>query len=104
MTDTKTNTSFLDLDSIVPPEVVVKLGGKEHKLSPITVEDFIANTKAIQDYAKGEQNLEGELELIIDMLLRAFPTMDREMLKKLSQPQLDALGAFAQQHNGSKKV
>lgn len=105
MSDTQDNLNFIDLDSIVPEnEVVVKLGDVRHTLVPITVEDFVANSKAIMNYAKGDKTIEDELTLVTGMLLRAFPTMTQEMLNKLDLIKLNKLSEFAQKHNGQKKV
>ena len=98
----KDDIKYLDLDSVDSGlEVVVKLDGVEHKLQQVTVEDFIANTKLLQNM-KAEASLEEEVEVVITMLLRAFPTMNREQLRKLSMAKLNAILDFAQKHNGSK--
>lgn len=95
---------FIDLDAIVPDEVVVKLGGIEHKLVPLSVEDFINNTKDVEKYASEVISTEAEIEMVSKMLMRAFPTMTVEMLRKLTLPQLQTLVQFAQDHNGQRQV
>jgi len=95
---------YLDLDAIENEvEIVVKLNGKEHALQPITVDDFIYNTKLVQDLGTNP-DFEKETMTIIKMLIRAFPTMTEEELRKLPLVKLNAILDFAQKHNGSKQV
>jgi hypothetical protein len=105
--NTKTNErpiSYLDLDAVVPDnDVVVKFGGKEHKLVPITLEDFVKNTKAVQAMGTSTDP-DAEMAVIKDMLQRAFPTITPDMTLKFSLLQLNTLLDFAMKHNGSKKV
>jgi hypothetical protein len=76
----------------------------EHKLAPLTVDDFIANTRAIEKFTAGVVTAEAEIDMITGMLMRAFPTMTKEMLGRFTLPQLNKLVEFAQEHNGQKKV
>jgi hypothetical protein len=84
--------------------MIVKLGGLEHKLAQVSVEDFIANTKAVEAFRNGVQGVEAEIELAIGMLKKAFPTMIDDMLRKLNILQLNKLVEFSQRNNGTKKV
>lgn len=98
------NTKFLDLDAVdVGPEVVIKLQGVEHKLKPISVEDFIVNTKALQSLG-AEADFEAEVGMVVDMLTRAFPTMTTDMLKKLPMAALNKMLDFANANNGAAAV
>jgi hypothetical protein len=100
MTD---KTEFLDLDAIVSAEVVVKLAGKEHKLKPLSVEDFIQNT--IDQRALGAATqIEDEVELVLKMLNRAFPTLLVDDLRKVDLKRLWALLNFALEKNGSNQA
>jgi hypothetical protein len=104
MTTAGKNPIYLNLDEVVPDkEVVVMLGGVEHKLAPITLEDFVLNTRIVQN-AEASVNPEKESEFVRDMLTRCFPTMTKEMIGKLTFAQLDALFKFAMEHNGASKV
>ena len=72
---TETTTQYLDLDAVVPDtEVIVKLGGVEHKLVPITLEDFVRNTKTVQSM-NATADPDAEMAMVRDMLERAFPSM-----------------------------
>ncbi|SER25835.1 hypothetical protein SAMN05216548_1144 [Faunimonas pinastri] len=101
MTD---SVKYLDLDAIdlTENEFVVKLGGVEHHLKPVTVEDFVENTKLIQSLGVSGK-LEDEVDTVIQMLVRAFPTMTVEQLKKLELVKLNALLDFAHKNNGQKQ-
>jgi hypothetical protein len=95
---------YLDLDAVVPnSDVTVKLGGIEHKLVPITLEDFVRNTKAVQDMGT-LVDAEAEMNVVRDMLSRAFPTMTVQITNKLTLIQLNTLLEFAMKHNGAKTV
>src|SRR5665213_4517497 len=101
---TKKSARYLDLDAILPDnDVVVRLGGVEHKLVPISLEDFVKNTKAVQNMNASVDPTD-EMALVCDMLFRAFPTMTPEIANKLTLIQLNALMDFAMEQNGGKKV
>lgn len=99
-------TQFLDLDAVdLPVQLVVKLGGKEHPLVPVTVESFVANTKLLQQLSKAKDgDLEAEVNLVIKVILRAFPTMTDEMLRKMPLANLNKLMGVAQDNDGTKAV
>lgn len=103
---TDSNTTFLDLDSVVPDkQVVIKLAGEEHKLVPVTVKGFVENTKKLEAFLKKElKTTEDEVQFAIDTLLTTFPTMTAEMLHALDLFKLNKLVEFAQSHNGTKQV
>lgn len=98
------NLVYLDLDTVVPhDEIVVRLGGIDHPLVPITLEDFVKNTKTVQDLGV-ITDPESEMKLVKSMLFRAFPSMTDEIVNKLTLIQLNRLLDFAMEHNGAKKV
>lgn len=95
-------TQFLDLDALAKDEEYsVKLKGETHILKMATVETFIENTKSLEKLAAAATQ-EEEIEVILDMLLRAFPTMKREAINSLTLPQLVALKDFAMTAGGEK--
>lgn len=97
-------TKFIDLDSVAPSvELTVKLGGKSHAMKPATVADFIANTKEIQKLGVNG-DIEAETEIVIGMLLRAFPTMTKDMLLALTLEQLNQLNNAARAASGEEVV
>jgi hypothetical protein len=98
------STTIIDLDAVDQfPDVVAKLGGKKHKLVPVSVEDFIANTKLLQTLGK-DGDIDAEVSGLIQIILRAFPTMTEDMLRKLPLVNLNKLMGIAQDHDGTKKV
>lgn len=96
---------FLDLDATDPeaPEIVIKLGGKEHYLVPLTVDGFIANTKALNKLSVSA-TMEAEVDLVCEMLIRSFPTLTRELLGSIPLDKLKRLLDFANENNGHDKV
>ena len=97
-------TNFLDLDAVAPEvELTVKLNGKKHKLKPLSVEDFIRNTKD-QIALSSVGDVESEVNLILKMLVRAFPTLTEEELREVPLNKLWKLLEFARENNGSAKV
>ena len=98
------STTYLDLDAVVPVDSIeIKFGGVIHKLVPITLEDFVRNTKAVQEMGT-QVDPQKEMEMVTDMLFRAFPTMTPELVKTLTLIQLNKLLDFAMEHNGARKV
>lgn len=98
------NPTYLDLDAIAPTvECVVKLGGTEHKLQPMSLENFIKTTEILNSIP-AEPSARDEFENTIKLLQIAFPTMTASMLRGLTHDQLGAILAFAQENNGAKKA
>lgn len=73
---------MLNLDEIKAEEKVLKLCGKEHTMKEMSVEDFIKLTKETEKYESGakEMSLSEQMESLVDMVLKAFPTCPREDL------------------------
>nr|WP_042670043.1 hypothetical protein [Methylobacterium sp. B34] len=98
------STKIIDLDAVDQfPDIVAKLGGKRHKLVPVSVEDFIANTKLLQTLGK-DGDIDAEVSGLIQIILRAFPSMTEDMLRKLPLVNLNKLMGIAQDNDGTKKV
>lgn len=100
------STHFLDLDAIEADvkEVVIKLNGEEHKLVPMSVEGWIANMKAVQALEAGVADLDKEIDAIISMVTRSFPSLTLEKLKALPLKTLNLILEFARKHNGETKA
>lgn len=99
------NMKYIDLDAVDPNanEVVIKLGGEEHKLVPITVEDFITNTKLVQSLGTST-DIEKEFEIVINMLCRSFPTIKEDQFRKLPLEKLNRILEIARANNGEEEV
>lgn len=101
--------TYIDLDAVVPQnEVVVKLDGADHRLVPITLEDFVKNTKLVEKLNEGDKTdgeaLELQVNTLIDMVGRAFPTIGADRLRRLNIPQLNQLLDVAKSNNGQETV
>lgn len=98
------NVTYIDLDA-VKPEVALEVGldGQKHALKPITVEEFIANLRLMEQMG-ATGSIEKETEILVEMLSRAFPTIGKERLWKLTVSQLNELLALAKRFNGQDRV
>lgn len=97
-------TNFLDLDAVAPEiDLTVKLNGKKHKLKPLSVEDFIKNTKD-QAALGASTQVEDEVNLVLRMLTRSFPTMTEDELRQVPLNKLWKLLEFARDNGGASKV
>lgn len=93
--------NFLDLDALSDTtEKVVKLKGKEHRLRPVTVGQFIENAKIVQSLGTNPK-FEDEFEAIVKMLLKAFPTLERRDLEDLPIEHLNKILEFARDYDGT---
>lgn len=98
-------TQYLDLDAVLAdePEVVVKLNGKEHKLAPLSVKGFVENVKQAQALPT-EPSIDQEVDMMVAVLLRSFPTMSRDELLKLNFSHLNRIVEFSQNATGQAAV
>lgn len=80
------------------PDIRVKMGSVEHKMQEATVDTFIKNVRDMDLLQKAENLLE-ELEILMRIIMRAFPTMKREDLTRLSLKQLNELANFGRRAN-----
>ncbi|HYG86988.1 MAG TPA: hypothetical protein VD978_12080 [Azospirillum sp.] len=97
---------YLDLDGLptgTTAERVLKLNGKEHPLKPMSVGDFIENTKLLQ--AQGDSpSLEREFEVMMKMIQRSFPSCSEAELMALTLPQLNQILDFVQDASGTDEA
>lgn len=99
MTD---NKFYLDLDAVAPNvEFTIKIGGEVHKVKESSVEDFIANARAIEKLAMNASPID-EIELILEIITRALPTCPPETLRKMTLGQLLGIRDFVMTANGEK--
>ena len=67
------NKIFLDLDAIVPEkDVFIVLDKQEHRLAPLTVEQFVINMRNMEKLGKGNLDVETEQGMIVNMLEQVF--------------------------------
>lgn len=104
MTDNP-NAVYLDLDGIVPEkEVYIKLDKQDHKLAPITVDQFVKNLQTMQKLGTGKLSIEEEQSLMVEMLEQVFPSVPKGRLNTLTLLQLNTLINFSREHSGEKQV
>lgn len=97
-------TTYLDLDAVEAPNVVISFEGQEHPLKQITLSDWIANTKEIQKLTTAGGDLEVEADVILAMIARSFPTLDPDKLRNMPLVKLNKILAFANGNNGTDDV
>jgi hypothetical protein len=68
------------------------IGNVSYPVEEMTVENFIATTKAAEDIK--DDSLAVQIEATVDMICRSVPTIDSAILKKLSLDQLNMIVAF----------
>lgn len=101
---TKPTTQYLDLDALASDNVkVLKFQGAEHKLVPVTVDAFIANVKAVQELGVSP-SFEAEVDAVVAMLARAFPTFPVPQMRELPLEHLNKILDFAQNNDGTKQA
>lgn len=91
---------ILNLDGFAAKAEARKLiiGGKEYAVEDMTVENFIETTKAA-DRLTGETSVAVQVEATMDMIQRSVPTVERELLQRLTLEQLQAITAFVRGEN-----
>ncbi len=106
MTQTKINSpNFLNLDEIISEgdEVSFKLNGKSHRMTEATVQDFVNNTRLLQNLGV-DGDIEKETQTIVKVIKSSFPTVNEDDLMQLKMKQLSSLMEFMRQHNGEQEV
>lgn len=94
-------TDFLNLDAVKPKvERALKLNGKTHEQSPLSVGAFIDNARAAKRLAEKPDPVE-EFELVLSMVGRSFPTIPEAELRALTFDQLSTILNWSQTEDGS---
>ena len=90
--------NFINLDELGGDvAVTVQLGGIKHEMRDMTVEDFVwvqKEAKKAEKRSASEDPDEAEVDKAIDVIIRQFPTMTKEMLKAAKFRQLMGLINF----------
>lgn len=88
-------TKVLNLDQLETTiDKVVTIKGVDHRMTPLSVEDFINQMKEIDEATSSEMTALEMYELSLRVILRAFPTITEAQLRTLNTWQIDALYAF----------
>lgn len=88
-------TKILNLDDIETSiEKSIVIHGATYNLKPFSVEEFIDQMKEVE--ALGQETISGSemYEMTLRMIMRAFPGLTDEKLRKLNTHQVDAIYAF----------
>jgi hypothetical protein len=98
-------TKVLDLDELETgtPEKVLKLKGKEHPLKPLSVRDFIDQSKEAKKLIN-ETDASVHVEHLVKLVKGVFPTLTDEDLNDLSMEQLNKILDFARADNGGEET
>lgn len=86
-------TKYLDLDALVTDDITVRMNGTDHKYKQMSVEDFIWAQKKVDSLEK-EQTENEQVDMMIQIIQRSFPTIGQTDLLKLSMDKLMALVDF----------
>lgn len=92
-------SKMLNLDELANEERVLKLNGSEHVLRDVSVGDFIEITRMTEGL-KDDLPISDQLEMMVSIIKRRFPTVDEEELAALNMRQLNAILEFARQGDG----
>lgn len=86
-----TMTKVINLDALTDePAVVIVLNGVEHAMVAPTVGSFVTNMKMVQSLAV-DAGVADEVDMMIGMILRAFPTLTREDVEGMSFKHLQSI-------------
>jgi len=95
-----TKVNFLDLDAVASTvDFTIKIKGVEYKVEESSVDDFIANAKAVENMGMSASPAD-ELELILSVLKRALPSCEEGVLRGLKLSQLNRIREFVMTANG----
>ena len=84
-------TKYINLkDFNTPKMIITDVTGKEHKMKPMSTQDFMTNAEEAGNL-KADPKISDELNLVITMLSRSFPTMKIEDFKVMPFEALTAI-------------
>ena len=87
-------SKILNLSDLASKEArLLRLNGVDHPVREMSVEDFIETTLAAERL-EYETSVVKQLEATFDLITRAIPTVEKQVLKGLSLDQLQGLAAF----------
>ncbi len=95
-----TNVTYYDLDAVAGEQVVITYKGAEYPLVPVSVDDFISNTRMINQLGDLGDDIEKALGLTKTLLKQAIPSMGADVLGKLSMTQMQKLVELCHKMNG----
>lgn len=85
---------ILNIDKLVPKEArQLVIFGKSYDIKGLDVGGFLATTLAAEELAN-EKSLVKQIEATIDMVIRAVPDIERDVLRQLTLEQLQGVVSF----------
>lgn len=93
-------TEIINLDDIAEaPKLRIVVDGETHEMVEPTVNTFIENMKDIEGLKVGG-SVSDELEVAIRIILRSFPTLKAEELRKWRMSRIEQLSMIARGESG----
>lgn len=90
------SAKFLNLDELTTPKKVLTLNGKTHEMKEVSVGEFIEVVKEAEKLEQQKLTISDQVQITVDSIQRAFPTIEREELEALKFDQLTAVFKFIQ--------
>jgi hypothetical protein len=89
-------TKILNLDELEgPSDKLLKFKGVDHVFHPLTVGEFIAQAKRAEAKdAAGDTKVSESVEYMVELIVRAFPTVKTEDLQGLPLERLRVITDF----------
>lgn len=93
-------TTYVNIGGVEKaPLVILTINGVEHPLKPVSVEGFLENVKAIEELALNASPV-AEVEVLIGIILRGFPTLKREDVLKWDMLDIQKISLLARSGGG----
>ena len=88
-------TKLLNVDILSSEVRTLVLGGEEHDVIEMSVENFLETTKAAEVLQASDAPLSEQVEKAVELILRSVPTAPRALLLKTPLRHLQTIVAFA---------
>lgn len=89
------NLKVLNIDALIKPTRALEIGGQEHIIQELSVENFLETSAALKVLEAGSVgDIAAQVESTIDMILRSVPTCPRDALVKIPLGKLQDIVSF----------
>ena len=88
---------YLNLDSLAPEKKVITIKGNDHEMHQVSVKEFIEITKTAAESGEGkvqDRPVYEQVQMLVDQILKAFPTCPEDDLMSLNIDQLTTILKF----------
>lgn len=88
---------ILNIDAFVQPKRVLTMGGVQHEVKPLTVQDFIDNLKAaseLEGKSLSEVPLHEQVDASVKEIIKAVPTLQEGVVRAMSIEAITAILNF----------